>query len=125
RRAGAGIPGAMTLTTIARGDGSLIAEPHRTIVGDADSWRALWAAHAGPAVAAPEVDFRNLIVAAAFAGERPSAGYRVEIVPGAADSLVEVIEHRPDPGMASAQIIVTPYHIVSMPRGEGDVRFAE
>ena len=97
------IPASMTsaLTTVARGDGSLIADPHRTIVRDPASWRALWAAHAGPEAPAPAVDFSAVVVAAAFAGERPSAGFQIEIRPGLWEGrrrLLEVVESQPAPG---------------------------
>ena len=67
------------VTTIAKGDGSGIVEPRRIAVRDAVEWRALWAAHAGPAEPAPDVDFAADMVAAAFAGERPTPGYEIEI----------------------------------------------
>ena len=64
-----------SLTTIARGESSGIVESQRVIVRDAGQWRALWAAHAGPATAAPDVDFTSRMVAAVF------AGYRALLVP--------------------------------------------
>jgi uncharacterized membrane protein len=116
------------LTTVARGDGSLIADPHRTIVRDPASWRALWAAHAGPEAPAPAVDFSAVVVAAAFAGERPSAGFQIEIRPGLWEGtrrLLDVVERQPAPGTVGAQMIVTPFHIVSLPRADGDVAFSD
>lgn len=114
-------------TTIGRGDGSGIVEPRRTIVRDAAEWRALWAAHAGPDSEAPVVDFGSHMVAAAFAGERPTPGFQVEIAglrrDGSALTLI-VTERAPASGMAAAQMIVTPFHIVALPREAGDVRFA-
>jgi len=116
------------LTTIARGDGSLIADPHRAIVRDASDWRALWAAHAGPASTAPEIDFSSVVVAAAFAGERPSPGFRIEIRPAAWEGtrrLLDVVEEPPAAGLVAAQMIVTPFHVVSLPRAEGEVAFSD
>ena len=107
------------LTTIAKGDGSGIVEPRRTVVGDAASWRALWAAHAGPAEPAPAVDFAADMVAAVFAGERPTPGHEIAITDtrpeGAALGLV-VRETPPARGMMAAQVIVSPFHIVRFPR---------
>jgi hypothetical protein len=115
------------LTTIGRGDGSGIAEPRRTIIRDRVEWRVLWAAHAGPESEAPVVDFGSHIVAAAFAGERPTAGFQIEIAAvrreGSVQTLV-VTERKPPAGMMAAQMIVTPFHIVALPRHDGDVRFA-
>ena len=81
RQAGAGharsrVPRAMSrLTTIARGDDSHVAEPRRVAAGTEQEWRALWATHAGPVAVAPAVDLAAVTVAAAFAGEKPSAGH--------------------------------------------------
>lgn len=115
------------LTTIGQGDGSGIVDPRRTIVRDAAEWRALWAAHAGPDSEAPVVDFGSHMVAAAFAGERPTPGFQIEIAglrrDGSALTLI-VTERAPRSGMAAAQMIVTPFHIVALPRSDGDVRFA-
>ena len=117
-----------SLTTIARGDGSGIVEARRTIVRDAGQWRALWAAHAGPAATAPEVDFTARMVAAAFAGERPTPGFEIEITGTARDGqalTLAVTERSPAPGMMAAQMIVTPFHIVTLPRYDGEVRFVD
>lgn len=116
------------VTTIARGDGSAIVDPRRTIVRDPSAWRALWVAHAGPDVPLPDVDFSTRMVAAAFAGERPTPGYEIEIVgPRRNGSTVAVVvsEVHPPPGMLAAQVIVTPFHIVTLPRYDGDVRFID
>jgi uncharacterized membrane protein len=115
-----------TLTTIARGDGSHIVRPRRAIVRDTAEWAALWTAHAGPGIAAPAIDFGATIVAAAFAGERPTPGYEIDIVEAALDGSprrLRVEEQSPAAGSLAAQVIVTPYHIVAVPRGSGDVSF--
>jgi len=116
------------VSTIAKGDGSAMVDPARTIVRDPSAWRALWAAHAGPDVPPPDVDFTTRMVAAVFAGERPTPGYEIEIVgPRRAGSALVVVvnEVHPAPGMLAAQIIVTPFHIVTLPRYDGDVRFID
>jgi uncharacterized membrane protein len=116
------------MTTLARGDGSGIVERRRTIVRDQSEWRALWAAHAGPADTAPVVDFSAQMVAAAFAGERPTPGYEIEIGGTGRDGAaltIAVEERAPDRGMMAAQMIVTPFHIVTLARHDGDVRFVD
>lgn len=116
-----------SLTTIARGDGSGIVEPRRTIVRDAAAWRALWAAHAGPGSEAPVVDFGSHMVAAAFAGQRPTPGYQIELTALRREGVALVIvmdERMPAPGTIAPQMIVTPFHIAALPRYDGDVRFA-
>jgi uncharacterized membrane protein len=116
------------MVTLAKGDASGIVDPHRTVVRDSQTWQALWSAHAGPATAAPPVDFGRSMVLAAFAGERPNPGYSVEIVEPrhiGASLVVTVNEAQPPRGMIAAQIIVTPFHIVTLPRTDGDVRFTD
>jgi uncharacterized membrane protein len=117
---------ASALHTIARGASSRIVERRRTVVRTDTEWQALWAAHAGTTSPAPPVDFTSRIVAAVFAGERPSPGYDVEIVDsrreGARLTFV-VDERRPDAGAVNPQIVVTPCHIVSCPRWDGEIVF--
>jgi uncharacterized membrane protein len=116
------------VTTIAKGDGSGIVEPRRIAVRDAVEWRALWAAHAGPAEAAPDVDFAADMVAAAFAGERPTPGHEIEIGDARRDGgalAIVVNEVHPPHGLVAAQVIVSPFHIVRLPRHEGEVRFID
>jgi len=116
------------LHTIARGESSLILQPTRLIVRSAPEWRALWAAHAGPAAAEPPVDFATTTVAAVFAGERPTPGHEIEILgqrrEGALLALA-VAERHPAPDALAAQMIVTPFHIVALPRYDGEVRFVD
>lgn len=118
----------LLITTLAQGSGSGIVTARHTIVRDAASWRALWAAHAGPAAAAPAVDFASRLVAAVFAGERPDPGYAIDIADARVDGgslTLTVQEHCPAPGMAAAQVLVSPFHIVTLPSFDGDVRFSE
>jgi len=116
------------MTTLAKGDASGILDAERTIIRDPETWQALWSAHAGAAARAPHVDFSTRMVAAAFAGERPMPGYALEILEPRqqGDSLVVTVnEVAPPRGLAAAQIIITPFHIVAMPRFDGDVRFTD
>lgn len=118
----------IALTTVARGQDSRIAEPRRVVVRTAEEWTTLWAAHAGPGSAAPAIDFSAAIVAAAFAGERPSAGYSVDVtgaVEEAGGVRLFVDERGPGSGMAAAQILTSPFHIVSLARMAGQVAWTE
>ena len=112
------------LTTIARGDASRVSDARRVIVTTAAEWSALWAVHAGPEADAPVVDLATVTIAAAFAGEKPSAGYSLEIAdaePIAGGVRLAVDERAPGPGMIAAQIITSPFHIVSVPKVAGRV----
>jgi len=116
------------LATVARGESSGIVESQRAIVRDAGQWRALWAAHAGPATPAPDVDFTSRMVAAVFAGERPTPGFEIEITGTGRDGralTLAVTERSPAPGLIAAQILVSPFHIVTIPRYDGEVRFID
>jgi uncharacterized membrane protein len=116
------------LATVARGESSGIVDSQRAIVRDAGQWRALWAAHAGPATPAPDVDFTSRMVAAVFAGERPTPGFEIEITGTGRDGralTLAVTERSPAPGMIAAQILVSPFHIVTIPRYDGEVRFID
>jgi len=121
----------MSVTTIARGDGSRITEPRRILARSDEEWRALWAAHAGPGAEPPAVDFDTVTVAAAFAGEKPSAGCAIEI--SAADRAeptgqgvrLVVDEGGPPAGTVAAAIITSPFHIVAIHRGLGEVTWDE
>jgi len=117
----------IALTTIVRGDASRIIESRRIVVRTPDEWQVLWALHAGPDTAAPAVDFDSTIVAAAFAGERPTAGQGIEIIGaiGEPDGVRLMVEERaPGSGMVAAQVLTSPFHIVSFPRTEKNVRWS-
>jgi uncharacterized membrane protein len=112
--------------TISKGDSSRVSDPRRVVVRDDEAWRALWAAHAGSDVTPPHVDFVNRIVAGVFAGDVPSAGHSVSIdlVRRDGDVLTVLVEERrPAPGTVVAQVILSPFHIVSLSRFDGEVRF--
>jgi len=114
------------MTTVARGEGSGVATPRRVIVRDDASWRRLWAEHAGSTAAAPAVDFSTAMIAAVFAGDRPSPGHAIEITEAEqqGDGLsIAVVESRPAAGIVAPQLIVTPFHIVALPRFDGAVSF--
>ncbi len=118
------------IQTIARGDASRILRAQRVVARGEEEWRALWAAHAGPSGIAPPVDFSARMVAAVFQGQRPSAGFETTIV-GARDDdagkalVVQVDEHPPSAGRSAAHVLVSPFHIVSLARFDGAVRFED
>ncbi|MEO7274256.1 MAG: hypothetical protein ABI211_19850 [Vicinamibacterales bacterium] len=116
------------IRTIARGDASRIVEGRRSVARTDEQWRAMWLAHAGPGPEAPPVDFASRMVAAVFQGQRPSAGFDTSIVGTTLEAgvlAVQVVEHLPLAPRVAANVLVSPFHIVSLPRVEGDVRFVD
>ena len=127
RQARGGVPGAMIeLSTIAQGDASRIVDPRRIVVRTPEEWSKLWELHAGSTAALPSISFAERIVAAAFAGERPTAGHRIDIQADGDGGTVRLRVHeRTPPGDALvAQVLTFPFHIVSLPRAAGNVSWA-
>jgi uncharacterized membrane protein len=116
------------VTTIARGDASHVVAPRRFLCRTEDEWRALWAIHAGPGTDPPAVDLTTVIIAAAFAGEKAAAGYSIDITAAdpAGRGITLVVEERaPGPDMIAAAIMTSPFHIVAVSRGAGEVSWVE
>jgi hypothetical protein len=108
-----------------RGSQSGIEVQRQVTVRDRDEWASLWRAHAGRRTA-PAVDFSREMVVAVFLGSRPTAGFTVEIA-GYRDSGNDVTvlyrEMAPSRDTITAQVIVSPYHLVVIPRRAGTVSF--
>jgi uncharacterized membrane protein len=115
------------LATIARGDASRISEPRRVVARTQAEWQALWAVHAGPGSDPPPVDLGSVTIAAAFAGEKPSAGHAIEITAadGGGRVMLFVEEEAPGPGTAAAAIVTSPFHVVAVPKSAGDVAWGD
>ena len=113
--------------TLARGEDSRLVEARRFLIRDRQAFNAVWVAHAGPNAAVPVVDFESRMVAAVFAGERPTAGFSIEVTGTRREGsqlVIAVDERQPDPTQVAAQVIVSPFHIVTLPRDDGDIRFS-
>ena len=117
--------GVSPLRSLDRGGESEIEVPRQVTVRDRDGWASLWRAHA-PRRPAPAVDFSREMVVGVFMGTRPTAGFAVDIV-GYRDSGDDVVvvyrETAPSPDTITAQVIVSPYHLVVIPRRSGTVTF--
>jgi PrcB C-terminal len=115
----------VTFETVAQGTDSSIDESRQVVIGSAAEWQALWKAHDADG-AAPVVDFARLVVLGVFLGSRPTAGFGAEITAVKREgerSVVEYLERRPPPGALTAQVLTSPYHLVSVPRDIGMVEF--
>jgi hypothetical protein len=108
-----------------QGGQSEIDVQRQVTVRDRDEWASLWRAHA-PRRPAPAVDFSHEMVVGVFMGTRPTAGFAIAIV-GYRDSGNDVIvlyrEMAPSPDTITAQVIVSPYHLVVIPWRTGTVSF--
>jgi hypothetical protein len=94
-------------------------------VRTAAEWNALWRQHS-PDREQPPVDFGREMVVAVFMGSRPTAGFNVEVVSAQVEEgvlVVRIRETRPPGDRVLAQVITSPYHLVAVPRHNGDVRF--
>jgi len=120
--------GMSDVETVAKGEDSRVVEPRRFIIRDRQAFAAIWAAHAGPSSTPPVVDFNNRMVAAVFAGERPTPGYSIDVTGTQRQDdslLVFIAEGQPDPKAVVPQVLVAPFHIASLPRDDGKIKFSE
>jgi hypothetical protein len=113
------------MRSLDRGGQSEIEVQRQVTVRDREGWASLWRAHA-PGRPAPAVDFSREMVVGVFMGTRPTAGFEVDIV-GYRESGTDVVvlyrETAPPRDAITAQVIVSPYHLVVIPRRTGTVTF--
>ena len=115
----------LPFTTIAKGTAGSIDTPRNVVVGTAEEWTALWTAN-NPQAPPAKIDFARNVVVAVFLGARPTSGFEVDITAvrtAGGPTVVEYIERRPDPADVVAQVVTSPFHIVSLPRPSGPVEF--
>jgi hypothetical protein len=103
--------------TLAQGTDSAIEEPREAVARTLDEWRELWSAHSAQPI--PDVDFSRFVVVGVFLGFRPTAGFAVTITSATVKegtAIVRVDERRPRSDDLVAQVVTTPFHLVTMPR---------
>ena len=116
----------IAFTNVAQGTSSQVDEPRKVIVRSADEFQALWKAHSTAPL--PKVDFSKSIVVGVFLGMRPTAGYTVGIQAvrrTEAGAVVEYIEGVPDKSRMVAQMLTSPFHLVSIPNDVKTVEFKQ
>lgn len=115
------------------GSQSGITEPGESLIRSASAWRELWLRHHARADRVPRlplVDFETEQVIAIFAGEKPTAGYRVKIV-DIEDSTwngepARVVRYRiqgPPKNALTAQVISQPFLFRIVPKRRGPTYF--
>jgi hypothetical protein len=110
-----------------KGSASDVSAARQVTVRDRDAWTSLWRAHRTTR-SPPDVDFSREMVVGVFLGSRPTAGFAVEIVAyrEAGDGVVvQYRETTPAPDAITAQVIVSPYHLVAIPKRMGTVTFEQ
>jgi hypothetical protein len=115
----------MTFTTLDRGVHSNIESRREVVARTAAEWAAFWKEHAINAKP-PVVDFTKSMVVGIFLGYRPTGGHSVEItrIERQGNELVVTYRER-QPGKSDivTQVITMPYHLVTVDRFDGPVRF--
>ena len=117
----------VTLTNVAKGDMSGQQIAKQVTVRTPSEWKVLWKDHA-PTESLPSVDFTKKMVVGVFLGTKPSAGHEVEITGtrhASQELIVEYVQKQPAPGTMTAQMLTEPYHLVSVPKHDGPVRFVQ
>lgn len=115
----------VSFKAIDRGLQSHIESPREVVVRTPAEWIALWKEHA-PDRPRPKADFARSTVVGVFLGSRPTGGHGVEITAIAREGATLTVTYReqqPRPDAMVTQVITMPYHLVSIPRFEGAVRF--
>ena len=111
--------------TVDKGEQSNIDEAKQVVVRTEAEWTRLWQQHS-PDRKRPAVDFAKEMVVGVFMGSRPTAGYNISIVSTFAKDgsvLVRYQESTPRPGALTAQVLTFPYHLVAVPKANGEVKF--
>ena len=114
-----------TMKTVDKSSMSAIDTQRQVTVRTPEEFATLWKSHANDRKM-PEVDFTSNMVVGIFLGSRPTAGYGVEIVsaqPEGGALVVKYKETRPSRGMMTAQVLTSPFHLVAVPKFDGQVRF--
>ena len=113
------------MKTVARGVNSAVDDGRQVIARTPDEWTKVWRLHDSKRPA-PAVDFTREMVVGVFMGSRPTGGFGVEIVGTRQEGDAVIVQYResmPGPGSMTAQVLTSPFHLVSVPRIDGDVKF--
>lgn len=114
-----------SFTTVAKGDASNQLTGRQVAIRTTAEWQALWKDHA-PGEKPPVVDFGSRMVVGVFLGSKPSTGYQVEVVGVQSEGdtlIVNYLERQPARGMLTAQVLTEPFHLVTVPKHGGPVKF--
>jgi hypothetical protein len=118
--------GSLDVETIARGGDSEIAAERHVVVRNQSAWTSLWREHAGnDSASPPAVDFGEATVLAVFKGQSPDACHGANVThveAGGEDARAHVV-YRTGGESACAMQVTYPFHVVEIPRVDGEVTF--
>lgn len=112
-----------------RGDDSGITDFREVVVRTDADWRTLWKAHTAhrvPPPPVPPVDFTSAQVVGVFLGQRSSGGYAVDILSLSDEADARTVtyrEIRPPANTLQITVLTQPFHLRTVPRRDGPVRF--
>lgn len=117
-------PNRLEFTTIDRTSYSGVEEPATVIVRDQATWVNVWTQHAGTTRPVPEINFSTTMVVAVFRGLLPNGCYATEITDvyllGPVVNVARV-DTEPSPEAVCTLAVVTPAHLVAVPRSDQPV----
>ncbi|MGZ8940379.1 MAG: protease complex subunit PrcB family protein [Limisphaerales bacterium] len=117
------------MRTIAQGNFSGVQTAMQLVVTNSSQWEKLWREHSAqriPAEPAPEINFEKETVFFVAAGRKRSGGHQIEIAkinPREGETEVIVKSRSPKPGGIQIQALTAPFHVVAVPKIQGNVKF--
>ncbi len=128
RRGGRLADGPVPFQTILAGSHSLADTSAIVLVKNESDWDKVWIQAKGridPLPARPTVDFSRQYVIAAFMGERPSSGFRIEIsaIEKRGKILDVYIKKYETPGMLT--VVTNPFYLARLPRADYELNVLE
>jgi hypothetical protein len=120
--------GPVQFYTVLAGSHSLSDSSYVVLIKNQDDWNDTWLIAKGkiePLPSIPTIDFGNEYIIAAFMGQRPTSGYKIEITEiEKRGSILDVfLKKYETPGMLT--VITNPYCLVRLPKGNYDLNIIE
>ncbi len=122
--------GPVEFESLVRQEQTGLVAPEQRVIRTEQAWSEAWKqimTYRIPAPERPVIDFERDMVVLVALGERPTAGYAVEVVSIERDgAFLRVVarETKPSADMAQATVLTHPVHAVRVPRSDGPVEVA-
>jgi hypothetical protein len=114
-----------TPVSVAKGSQSNVDDRRQVVIRTEAEWTRLWQQH-NPDRPRPAVDFSTQMVVGVFMGSRTTAGFGVEIIDATDENGTLTVRYRetvPPKGAITAQVITSPFQLVSVPKTASAVKF--